>query len=233
MPHSATHDVHLVICAPQQLLPLRAHTSEAFALCARGIALSRVAAQQGGSSRASAGKMPLRLPSRPAPPPTVRCVPCATQVKWNRHNGNWLLTCSRDQLLKLYDVRMLKEVRRRTSPLVVGASKHTYPPVPTVGVWRHGLRALSVAWPLARCALPTLPHPTRPFQQRLCILPPQPPSPSLQVASFAGHGKDVTCCAWHPQHEELFVSGAGEEGHGAGRWVGLCGCVLARAVATP
>lgn len=59
------------------------------------------------------------------------------QVKWNRHNGNWLLTCSRDQLLKLYDVRMLKE-----------------------------------------------------------------------VASFAGHGKDVTCCAWHPQHEELFVSGA-------------------------
>ncbi|KAG2437617.1 hypothetical protein HYH02_011256 [Chlamydomonas schloesseri] len=29
-----------------------------------------------------------------------------------------------------------------------------------------------------------------------------------EVASFAGHGRDVACVAWHPQHEELFVSGA-------------------------
>nr|ADF43129.1 PSF2p [Chlamydomonas reinhardtii] len=31
-----------------------------------------------------------------------------------------------------------------------------------------------------------------------------------EVASFAGHGRDVACVAWHPQHEELFVSGAGD-----------------------
>lgn len=84
----------------------------------------------------------VRLP----PPPSMRWTATplrAAQVKWNR-NGHWLLSCSRDQLVKLYDVRMLKE-----------------------------------------------------------------------VASFAGHGRDVACVAWHPQHEELFVSGAGA-GAGAG-----------------
>ena len=30
------------------------------------------------------------------------------EVKWNR-NGNWLLTASRDHLLKLFDVRNMKE----------------------------------------------------------------------------------------------------------------------------
>nr|BCL66263.1 polyadenylation factor I complex [Volvox reticuliferus] len=29
-----------------------------------------------------------------------------------------------------------------------------------------------------------------------------------EMATFAGHGRDVTCVSWHPQHEELFVSGA-------------------------
>lgn len=30
------------------------------------------------------------------------------QAKWNK-NGNWLLTASRDQLLKLFDIRMMRE----------------------------------------------------------------------------------------------------------------------------
>ena len=30
-------------------------------------------------------------------------------IKWNR-NGNWLATASRDYLIKLYDVRMMKEL---------------------------------------------------------------------------------------------------------------------------
>ncbi|GLC50647.1 hypothetical protein PLESTB_000402900 [Pleodorina starrii] len=29
-----------------------------------------------------------------------------------------------------------------------------------------------------------------------------------EMATFTGHGRDVTCVSWHPQHEELFVSGA-------------------------
>ncbi|GLI62902.1 polyadenylation factor I complex [Volvox africanus] len=29
-----------------------------------------------------------------------------------------------------------------------------------------------------------------------------------EMATFSGHGRDVTCVSWHPQHEELFVSGA-------------------------
>ena len=32
-----------------------------------------------------------------------------TQVAWN-NNGNWLLTASRDQLIKLYDIRAMKEL---------------------------------------------------------------------------------------------------------------------------
>jgi polyadenylation factor subunit 2 len=33
-----------------------------------------------------------------------------TSVTWNR-NGNWLLSGSRDHVIKLYDIRMLKEVQ--------------------------------------------------------------------------------------------------------------------------
>jgi polyadenylation factor subunit 2 len=32
------------------------------------------------------------------------------QVKWNL-NGNWFISASRDQLLKLYDIRMMKEMQ--------------------------------------------------------------------------------------------------------------------------
>lgn len=31
-------------------------------------------------------------------------------VEWNR-NGNWLLTGSRDHLIKLYDIRIMKEIQ--------------------------------------------------------------------------------------------------------------------------
>ena len=30
-------------------------------------------------------------------------------VSWNR-NGNWLLTASKDSLIKVYDIRMMKEL---------------------------------------------------------------------------------------------------------------------------
>lgn len=30
-------------------------------------------------------------------------------VQWNR-NGNWLLTGSRDHLIKMYDIRMMREM---------------------------------------------------------------------------------------------------------------------------
>lgn len=32
------------------------------------------------------------------------------QIRWNQ-NGNWLLTASRDHLLKLFDIRMMKEMQ--------------------------------------------------------------------------------------------------------------------------
>lgn len=32
------------------------------------------------------------------------------EVKWNK-NGNWLLTASRDHLLKIFDIRAMKEVQ--------------------------------------------------------------------------------------------------------------------------
>lgn len=28
-----------------------------------------------------------------------------------------------------------------------------------------------------------------------------------ELATYRGHNRDVTCAAWHPQHEELFASG--------------------------
>lgn len=31
-------------------------------------------------------------------------------VEWNK-NGNWLLTGSRDHLIKLYDIRIMKEIQ--------------------------------------------------------------------------------------------------------------------------
>jgi WD40 repeat protein len=30
-------------------------------------------------------------------------------LKWNRHNGNWLISASRDHFCKLFDIRNLKE----------------------------------------------------------------------------------------------------------------------------
>lgn len=57
-------------------------------------------------------------------------------TKWNTMNGNWILTASRDQTCKIYDIRMQAE-----------------------------------------------------------------------VASFVGHGTDITQAAWHPLQEDLFVSG--------------------------
>ncbi|CAM4850927.1 unnamed protein product, partial [Rotaria magnacalcarata] len=30
-------------------------------------------------------------------------------LKWNRHNGNWLISASRDHSCKLFDIRNLKE----------------------------------------------------------------------------------------------------------------------------
>ncbi|KAH9548884.1 hypothetical protein CY35_11G110400 [Sphagnum magellanicum] len=59
-------------------------------------------------------------------------------VKWNS-NGNWVLTASRDQTIKLHDVRTFKELE-----------------------------------------------------------------------TYHGHQKDVTALAWHPYHEELFVSGSSD-----------------------
>lgn len=32
-----------------------------------------------------------------------------TDLKWNRFNGNWLVSSSRDHMCKLYDIRNLKE----------------------------------------------------------------------------------------------------------------------------
>lgn len=31
-------------------------------------------------------------------------------IKWNRLNGNWLLSCAKDQLIKLYDIRFMKDM---------------------------------------------------------------------------------------------------------------------------
>lgn len=31
------------------------------------------------------------------------------QVTWNK-NGNWLVSCSRDQTIKLYDIRTMKDM---------------------------------------------------------------------------------------------------------------------------
>ncbi|XP_054769067.2 pre-mRNA 3' end processing protein WDR33-like [Lytechinus pictus] len=61
-------------------------------------------------------------------------------AKWNV-NGNWLLTASRDHLVKLFDIRMMKE-----------------------------------------------------------------------LFTFRGHKKEATAIAWHPIHEDMFVSGGSDGG---------------------
>ena len=34
-------------------------------------------------------------------------------IKWN-NNGNWLLSCARDQSIRMYDLRMVKEIQAFT-----------------------------------------------------------------------------------------------------------------------
>lgn len=45
-----------------------------------------------------------------------------------------------------------------------------------------------------------------------------------ELISFRGHNRDVTYAAWHPLHEELFVSG----GRGLGRLLLGLRCCSAR-----
>ena len=46
------------------------------------------------------------------------------QIKWNQ-NGNWLLTASRDHLLKLFDIRMMKELQTFRGHKREATGKHT------------------------------------------------------------------------------------------------------------
>ena len=46
------------------------------------------------------------------------------QIKWNQ-NGNWLLTASRDHLLKLFDIRMMKEMQTFRGHKREATGKHT------------------------------------------------------------------------------------------------------------
>ena len=31
-----------------------------------------------------------------------------------------------------------------------------------------------------------------------------------ELGTFRGHSREVMCCQWHPNHEELFVSGGSD-----------------------
>ena len=52
-------------------------------------------------------------------------------VQWNR-NGNWLLTASRDHLIKVYDIRAMKEMYTLKGHKKDVNSKGTDP-----GAWKH------------------------------------------------------------------------------------------------
>lgn len=45
------------------------------------------------------------------------------QVTWNK-NGNWLVSCSRDQTIKLYDIRTMKDMATFKASLVCDAERH-------------------------------------------------------------------------------------------------------------
>ena len=130
-------------------------------------------------------------------------------VAWN-DNGNWLLTASRDQTCKV------------TALLPGGASRgsfrHFCPEgllYSTIGSVVHALRHKVTMGPAASCVADLI--------VRLCDMPGTQDSTDRltvaggqvwdlrtlkEVTTFRGHKKDVVCAAWHPVHEELFVSGA-------------------------
>lgn len=51
------------------------------------------------------------LPTSPLPSPSCSHAHKATvmSVRWNR-NGNWLATAARDHLIKIFDIRAMKEL---------------------------------------------------------------------------------------------------------------------------
>lgn len=58
------------------------------------------------------------------------------QIRWNQ-NGNWLLTASRDHLLKLFDIRAMKEMQtfRGHKREATGKSNSPFKKVKMRGKW--------------------------------------------------------------------------------------------------
>ncbi|KAF7824714.1 flowering time control protein FY-like isoform X1 [Senna tora] len=110
-------------------------------------------------------------------------------VKWNQ-NGNWVLTASKDQIIKLYDIRAMKELESfRGHRKDVTRQMRLYSKLGSINI----LTAVNL-----------------------------PPHGTGHVTFLVGHGKWVKyasdsyvlplatllALAWHPFHEEYFVSGS-------------------------
>ena len=69
------------------------------------------------------------------------------QIRWNQ-NGNWLLTASRDHLLKLFDIRAMKEMQTFRGHKREATGKSN-PPFNKVKIGVNGLFKLNVKylWP--------------------------------------------------------------------------------------
>ncbi|KAG5539210.1 hypothetical protein RHGRI_019691 [Rhododendron griersonianum] len=115
-------------------------------------------------------------------------------VKWNE-NGNWVLTASKDQNIKLYDIRAMKELESFRG---------------------HQKDVTEIARLIAAKA--NTPFLNNERDEILCLLPLQKgwilvyvkgcSNDSLVLAAVEGVTRDANSLAWHPFHEEYFVSGS-------------------------
>ncbi len=135
----------------------------------------------------------------------VRAVPVAVhrhshtgmvlQVAWNQ-NGNWLLTSSRDKVcLRLWLARQRRAPKRLPPP-----PRFPPPPASHTGIpWA----AACFLWP-RRLPSPLPNARPPPFLQTLKLFDLRMMG---EIVTMTSDQREATAVAWHPYHENMFVSG--------------------------
>ena len=106
-----------------------------------------------------------------------------TSVRWNR-NGNWLLTASRDHLIKLYDIRTMTELE------VLKGHKSDVNSESLAIYFSHTHNTHTHTSLVRACT-----HTLLVFYTHIGLF------------SFFSHSPAVS---WHPVHEKLFTSGGSD-----------------------
>ena len=126
------------------------------------------------------------------------------QIRWNQ-NGNWLLTASRDHLLKLFDIRAMKEIQTFRGHKREATGENGFN-------LENGLISLlklyqQLAFKLyfnPSIYMPESLHSFFLFDNPIVLLMSLSHTDKLVVVVV------ILAISWHPIHESLFVSGGSD-----------------------